>query len=72
MWGFIYVGAFIVAFVASAIIKMTYSPLSGEMQVNWNDSVGRVYTDTGLPTVWIRIQRQAYSALCLVTLLPQI
>lgn len=45
LWGFIYVGAFIVVFAASAIIKMTYSPLSGEMQVSWNDSVGRVYTD---------------------------
>ncbi|MBE1447345.1 alpha/beta hydrolase [Paenibacillus sp. OAS669] len=45
LWGFIYVGVFIVAFAASAIIKMTYNPLSGEMKVNWNDSVGRVYTD---------------------------
>lgn len=45
MWGFIYVGAFIVAFIASAMIKMAYNPLSEEMQVNWNDTVGRVYTD---------------------------
>lgn len=45
LWGFIYVGAFIVAFAASAIIKMTYNPLSEEMKVNWNESVGRVYTD---------------------------
>ncbi|WNS45163.1 alpha/beta hydrolase [Paenibacillus sp. MMS20-IR301] len=45
LWGFIYVGTFIIAFAASAIIKMTYNPLSGEMQVDWNDSVGRVYTD---------------------------
>ncbi|WP_068617866.1 alpha/beta hydrolase [Paenibacillus tuaregi] len=45
LWGFIYVCVFVVAFAVSAIIKMTYNPLSGEMQVNWNDSVGRVYTD---------------------------
>ncbi|WFR60950.1 hypothetical protein P9222_20735 [Paenibacillus amylolyticus] len=45
LWGLIYVVTFIVVFAASAFIKMTYNPLSGEMQVNWNDSVGRVYTD---------------------------
>ncbi|TDL69364.1 alpha/beta hydrolase [Paenibacillus amylolyticus] len=45
LWGFIYVGVFIVTFAASAIFKMTYDPLAGEMQVDWNDSVGRVYTD---------------------------
>lgn len=45
LWGFIYVVGFIVAFAASAITKMTYNPLSGEMKVNWNDSVGRVYKD---------------------------
>lgn len=45
LWGFIYVGVFIVAFAASAIIKLTYNPLSGELQVDWNDSVGRIYTD---------------------------
>ncbi|SDD53944.1 Acetyl esterase/lipase [Paenibacillus sp. CF095] len=45
LWGFIYIGVFIVAFAASAIFKMTYDPLAGEMHVDWNDSVGRVYTD---------------------------
>lgn len=45
LWGFIYVVSFIVVFAASAIIKMTYDPVSEKMQVNWNDSVGRVYTD---------------------------
>ncbi|MFD1886314.1 alpha/beta hydrolase [Paenibacillus wenxiniae] len=45
LWGCIYVGAFIVVFAISVIIKMTYNPLSGEMNVNWNDSVGRMYTD---------------------------
>ncbi|MEK4660616.1 alpha/beta hydrolase [Priestia sp. FSL H7-0729] len=45
LWGLIYIVTFIVVFAASAFIKMTYNPLSGEMQVNWNDTVGRVYTD---------------------------
>ncbi|GIP45462.1 hypothetical protein J45TS6_39210 [Paenibacillus sp. J45TS6] len=45
LWGFIYVIAFFVVFTASALIKLTYNPLSGEMKVNWNDSVGHVYTD---------------------------
>ncbi|AHM66129.1 hypothetical protein LK13_00175 [Paenibacillus polymyxa] len=45
LWGFIYVGVFILVFAASAIIKMTYNPLSGEMQVHWNDTVGHVYSD---------------------------
>ncbi|MDN4085399.1 alpha/beta hydrolase [Paenibacillus polymyxa] len=45
LWGFIYVGVFILVFAASAIIKMTYNPLSGEMQVHWNDAVGHVYSD---------------------------
>ncbi|WP_411342538.1 alpha/beta hydrolase [Paenibacillus sp. WLX1005] len=44
-WGFIYIGTFIAVFAISAIFKMTYSPLSGEMKVNWNDSVGHIYTD---------------------------
>ncbi len=45
MWGFIYTGAFITAFVASAIIKMTYNPLSKDYTIDWNDSVGKIYTD---------------------------
>lgn len=45
LWGFIYVGVFILVFATSAIIKMTYNPLSGEMQVHWNDTVGHVYSD---------------------------
>lgn len=45
LWGSIYVGTFIIIFSASAFFKMTYSPLGGEMKVNWNDSVGHIYTD---------------------------
>ena len=45
LWGFIYVGAFIVAFTVSAILKITYNPLAEEVHVDWNDTVGTVYTD---------------------------
>ncbi len=45
MWGFIYVLAFIVTFAGSAIFKMTYNPYGSEFSVDWNDSVGTVYTD---------------------------
>ena len=45
LWGFIYVGAFIVTFIISAIIKLTYNPLAKDYRVDWDDSVGKVYTD---------------------------
>lgn len=45
LWGFIYVGTFIVAFVLSAVFKMTYNPTGKEFTVNWNDSVGTAYID---------------------------
>lgn len=45
LWGFIYVGVFIAVFIISAIFKMTYSPLAKEFTVNWDDSVGKIYTD---------------------------
>ncbi len=45
MWGFIYVFAFIAAFAGSAAFKMHHDPSGGEFKVNWNNSVGRVYTD---------------------------
>ena len=45
MWGFIYVGAFLAAFVISAVVKMTADPLGGKYAVHWDDSVGTVYTD---------------------------
>ncbi len=45
MWGFIYVGTFIAAFVISAIIKVSYNPLGKKYTVNWTDSVGKIYTD---------------------------
>ncbi len=46
LWGFIYVLVFIIAFGASALIKMTHKPVwSKEYTVDWNDSVGTKYTD---------------------------
>ena len=45
MWGFLYAGAFLVSFVVSAVVKMTYNPLGDKYTVAWNDSVGRVYRD---------------------------
>lgn len=40
LWGTIYTISFIVAFVASIVIKMTYDPTHGAYKVDWNDSVG--------------------------------
>lgn len=45
MWGFIYVFAFFAAFAGSAAFKMKYDPFGDEFNVEWNDSVGKVYTD---------------------------
>lgn len=45
LWGIIYVSVFIVAFLASVVCKMTYNPLKKEFSVNWDDSIGKVYTD---------------------------
>ncbi|WP_054955119.1 alpha/beta hydrolase [Paenibacillus dakarensis] len=45
LWGFIYVGTFILVFAVSAVIKMTYNPLSSKTSVDWSDSVGHIYTD---------------------------
>ena len=45
MWGLIYVGAFLVTFVASAAFKMTWNPLGDQYSVQWDDSVGTLYTD---------------------------
>lgn len=45
MWGFIYVFAFIAAFSGSIVFKMKYDPFGGEFKADWDDSVGRVYTD---------------------------
>ncbi len=45
MWGFIYVLTFLVVFVASAVFKLTYNPYGKEFSVDWDDSVGKVYTD---------------------------
>lgn len=45
MWGFIYVFTFIAVFGSSAVLKIIHNPFGDEFSVNWNDSVGRVYTD---------------------------
>ena len=45
MWAFIYIFAFIVAFGGSIAFKMKHDPFGGEFKVNWNDSVGKAYTD---------------------------
>lgn len=44
-WGFIYVITFIVAFVVSAFLKMSIDPTGGAYKVEWNDSVGVIYSD---------------------------
>lgn len=45
MWGFIYVTVFIAAFGGSVAFKMKHDPFGGEFKVNWDDSIGRAYTD---------------------------
>lgn len=45
MWGFIYAGAFLGAFILSAVIKMTYDPMAKKFAFEWNDSVGKIYAD---------------------------
>lgn len=45
MWGLIYVGAFLVAFTVSIVLKMKIDPFGGKYKVKWDDSVGTVYTD---------------------------
>ncbi len=45
MWGFLYAAAFITAFGGSIAFKMKHDPFGGEFKVDWNDSVGKVYTD---------------------------
>ena len=45
MWALIYVGAFLVTFIASAAFKMTWNPLGDKYSVQWDDSVGTTYTD---------------------------
>lgn len=45
LWGLIYVGAFLAAFIISAVVKMTFDPFGGKYTVQWDSSVGTVYTD---------------------------
>lgn len=44
-WGVIYIGIFVAAFLISAVFKMTYTPWGKEFTVDWNDSVGKTYTN---------------------------
>lgn len=46
LWALIYISVFLIVFVASALFKMTYQPSwAKQYTVDWNDSVGRKYTD---------------------------
>ena len=45
IWGLIYITTFIVIFVTSFIFKMKQDPFNGKYRVEWNDSIGKVYTD---------------------------
>ena len=45
MWGLIYMGTFLAAFIASAAFKMTWNPLGDKYTVRWDDTVGTMYTD---------------------------
>lgn len=44
LWGLVYTGAFLAAFVGSAVWKLT-DPLGKTAKVDWNDKVGTAYTD---------------------------
>lgn len=45
MFGVLCIFAFVVSFIASAVFKLTYKPWASAYTVDWNDSVGTVYTD---------------------------
>lgn len=46
MWIWIYIGAFLVSFIGSAILKVTWQPAwSKEFKTDWNDSVGTLHSD---------------------------
>lgn len=44
-WGLLYAGVFIVVFILSAVVKMTWTPLGEKYKVDWDESVGTVYAD---------------------------
>lgn len=44
-WGLLYAGVFLAVFVLSAWLKMTWTPLGEKYRVDWDESVGAVYTD---------------------------
>lgn len=45
LWGLIYAMTFIIVFAVSAIVKMTSDPFHGAYQVDWDDTMGTIYTD---------------------------
>lgn len=45
LWGLLYAGVFILVFVLSVIVKMTWNPLGDKYSADWDESVGTVYTD---------------------------
>lgn len=45
MWAIIYAMAFLVTFVASAVVKIRYNPLGEQYKVEWNEQAGTIYTD---------------------------
>lgn len=45
MWGFIYIFAFIAAFGGSVAFKLKHNPFGDEFKTDWNDSIGKIYTD---------------------------
>lgn len=45
LWGFLYGGAFLAALAVSAVLKVTVDPTGGKYAVQWDGSVGEIYTD---------------------------
>lgn len=45
MWGFIYVSVFLIVFVISIIVKISYHPGLKDYSVKWDSSMGTIYTD---------------------------
>lgn len=45
MWGFLYAGAFLAAFLAAAFFKLKYDPTHGAYKVHWSDAVGTMRAD---------------------------
>ncbi len=44
-WGLLYAAVFLAVFALSAVIKLTWNPLGDRYTVDWDETVGTVYTD---------------------------